>query len=119
MHANASKLPRIENAQSLPQPNVYPAPFTRRSNKNPAIAKFTASITVKMYENLPPGYGQIVRDGPNFTATQTPATTSKSCQAPAPAPLALASNASGTNKNTATSPNLKNESVPVPVAYRT
>jgi len=24
-----------------------------------------------MYENLPPGYGQIVRDGPNFTAAQT------------------------------------------------
>src|SRR5215471_9644109 len=48
MHANASKLAKMEKVHPFSQPMLYPTPLIRRNSKNPATARFTASNIVKM-----------------------------------------------------------------------
>src|SRR5580693_1193823 len=73
MQPNTTKLPKTKSPQCRPHPIEYPIPFTCRNRTNTASAMFKASSTVKTYASRPSGYGHSQCDGPNFTATHTPA----------------------------------------------
>src|SRR5690348_15028412 len=104
MHANPQKPAMTKNPHLAPHPIVYPIPLTRLVSTNAAMATFSASNTVNAYASRESGYGHTQCDGPNFTATHTPANTTKSCQAPAAARSADAARASGANTKSATAP---------------
>src|SRR5579859_2012596 len=104
MQPNTRKLPSTKNPQLRPQPIEYPIPSRRRNITKAASATFNASNTVNTEARRALGYGHTQFDGPNFTATQTPSNSTKSCQVPAGFRSADAARTRGTIMKNATAP---------------